>query len=241
MARSDRPEPAEPAGKENAKPSANRDLPMAGLLASSPSKAIAANEFDPREAFYPKTLLTAEDLRGGAPAAGASAKPAPPAYVADPEAERGSPLRFLVVLLLLAALGGAAYWYFFMAPAQPAAAVPAAAPSAGAVQPARVPVPASPAPAAASGAGAPAAATSPDPSPVPPPAASAPAPRASAPAQRPGAPTRASAPPVTHTKGGAAPVAPAPIEPPRPVEAPVRTAPARACPPEVAALGLCTP
>src|SRR5205085_4435645 len=114
MTRTDRPDAADPPGTAKGTPSEKRE-PMAGLLASSPSKAIAANEFDPREAFYPKTLLTAEDLRVGASAAksaAAGAGAAKPAYVPDPMIERRSPLRSLGIVVVLAALGGGAYWYF---------------------------------------------------------------------------------------------------------------------------------
>src|SRR5690242_5614016 len=109
MTRADRPDAADPPGNAKGTPSDKRE-PMAGLLASSPSKTLTANEFDPREAFFPKTLLTAEDLRGGAPAAKPAAGPSPSSassatkatYVPDPELESRSPLRFVVILALLA-------------------------------------------------------------------------------------------------------------------------------------------
>lgn len=237
MTRTDRPDAADPPGNsKGGAPSGARE-PMAGLLASSPSKAIAANEFDPREAFYPKTLLTAEDLRGGAPAAkaaaGAATGPATPTYVADPALERRSPMLFVIVLMLLAGVGGGAYWYFMEMKREPApsAAAPAtASPNtrSGTIAPVVPPAPgvASPAPTAAS---------RPAPTPVPAtPAANTPAAHG-----------------VTHTKGGAAPVEPVrPPEPgrPRPPEAPAAASPAgpakgeaKSCPPQVAALGLCNP
>src|SRR5205085_524090 len=122
MTRTDRPDAADAKGNTKGTPSEKRE-PMAGLLASSPSKAIAANEFDPREAFYPKTLLTAEDLRGGAPAAKsvpAGAGGAKSAYVPDPTIEHRSPLRYLAIVAVLAALGGGAYWYFMGNRGEPA-------------------------------------------------------------------------------------------------------------------------
>lgn len=253
MTRSERPGAAETpaASPEEAKQASGRDVPLASLLAKSPSQAIAANEFDPRESFYPKTLLTAEDLRGGAPAAASPLYSPAPEPHAQPSAARKSPAVILALLVLLA-LGAAAYVFFFT-DSKPEVVVKTPIPVPNARSGAVEPAPAAGVPSAS----AETAPAQPPAQPAAPPAhAAAPAPvrqRTAAPVARavPPAPAQRSVSPsysvpsVTHTKGGGVVAAPAPEQraavPPSATPAAAPRKDGKACSDALAALGLCTP
>jgi hypothetical protein len=235
MTRNDTNDATDPPGGSKAKSTSARDRPLAELIAGAPSRNAAANEFDPREAFFPKALLHAED-RPKSPAAKAIAAAS---YIPDPQPERGSPLRFLAGIILLAVLAGGAYWYSLQDRSTPPAAASTPNARSGAVEPAPVQAPATAPPIAAV----------PGPTNAAPPtqaaaqAAVQPARTRPAPATGAHAPGAASG--VTHTKVGAEP---APSSEPARTSVAVPSAPAapappatKSCAPQVAALGLCSP
>jgi len=202
-----------------------------------------AGAFDPRESFYPKTLLKAEDLR-----------------VSLPRPVRRTPRFVKPLVAVLLAIGAALAYVFFLQP-QPPETKQAESPDRPAGNPGAsgviatpvsvtVPLPAAPAKAPSSPAS-PASASVAKAAPVPRAAAAPPrqSPAASAPTPTSALVLPPGARPVTHTKAaaesaepaaGADPGAPAPTvvaTPPAAIEAPRRSN----CSAELTALGLCSP